>query len=291
MKIVNILGGLGNQMFQYALAEVLKILHPEHEIRIDPSGFNGYPLHNGYELKRIFKVPIPEASALEQMRVYYPLRNYRMWQFGNRLLPWRKTIVRESSDMHFDPKVLSHPGNAYYIGYWQTEMYFKQFRDKILSVFTFPSFELGSRNDVLKHEISNKRSVSVHVRRGDYTKIANTQGICTADYYRKALELMQKQTKPEILLVFSDDTEWCKSNLGELFKGIDTVYVDWNKGTESFRDMQLMSLCHYNVIANSSFSWWGAWLNDHKEKTVISPSKWMVSEGWVNVIPEGWLAI
>lgn len=291
MKIVNILGGLGNQMFQYAFAVALRELSPDKDVRIDPSGFKGYPLHNGYELNRIFNVTIPEASLGEQMKVYYPLRNYRMWQIGNRILPRRKSTIKEVADMRFTPTLLTDSRSAYYLGYWQTDKYFRDIRSLILRAYTFPAFERDSKNEQLFREIQSKNVIGVHVRRGDYVNIGNTQGICTLEYYRKALCLMSERTKPEMFLIFSDDIEWCRNEISGFLGNIPTVYVDWNKGKNSFRDMQLMSLCKHNIIANSSFSWWGAWLNQNPDKIVIAPSRWMNGGGWVDIIPEEWLSL
>lgn len=291
MKIVNILGGLGNQMFQYALAVALQEIYHDNVVRIDTSGFKGYPLHSGYELKRIFNVSIPEASISEQLKVYYPLRNYRMWQIGSRILPRRKSLIKENADMRFTPSILSDPRPAYYLGYWQTEKYFKNIRSFILKTFTFPPVELNSKNDEIFRIISSKNVVGIHVRRGDYVKIGNTQGICTLDYYQKALDLMRKKTDPEMFLIFSDDIKWCRENIEDLLDGIPTIYVDWNKGKNSFRDMQLMTHCKHNIIANSSFSWWGAWLNNNPFKIVITPGRWMNKGGWVDIIPDDWYSI
>lgn len=288
MKVVNILGGLGNQMFQYALAVALKDRFGDDTVRIDPSAFRGYPLHNGYELKRIFNVSIPEATYKEQMKVYYPLRNYRMWQIGNLILPKRKSIIKENKDMRFTPSILSDSSPAYYLGYWQTEKYFRNIRPRILEAFTFPHFECGSKNEKLYRDIHTKNVIGVHIRRGDYVKIGNTQGICTLEYYRKALSVMNEQTKPEMFLIFSDDIEWCRNEVSKFLGEVPTEYVDWNKGKDSFRDMQLMSLCKHNIIANSSFSWWGAWLNQNPDKIVITPSRWMNGRGWTDIIPEDW---
>lgn len=291
MRIVNILGGLGNQMFQYALAVALQAAHPKEAVRIDPSGFKGYPLHNGYELKRIFDVKIPEASFMEQMSVYYPLRNYRMWQIGNKVLPKRSSMMTESADMRFAPEVLSSPRSLYYLGYWQTEKYFKDVCQEILEAFAFSRFSPDSPNEKLAEHIAGKNTVSIHIRRGDYLKIGNTQGICTLEYYKKAIDKLKEYITPELFLVFSDDIQWCRDNLADSFGEIHVRFVDWNRGDESYRDMQLMSLCSHNIIANSSFSWWGAWLNNNPDKIVITPSRWMNGEGWVDIIPDNWIKI
>lgn len=291
MKIVNILGGLGNQMFQYAFAIALQHNFPNEKVLIDPSGFKGYPLHNGYELKRIFNASIPEASIKEQLSVFYPLRNYRMWQIGTRILPRRRTVISESEDMRYDAKLFADDSSAYYLGYWQTEKYFKDIRNQILDAFTFPELSSDSLNIGVINRIKSENAVSLHVRRGDYVKIGNTQGICTIDYYKKALKLMTKKTTPTLFVVFSDDIQWCRENIKDLSGAVPAVYVDWNKREDSYRDMQLMSLCKHNIIANSSFSWWGAWLNQNPDKVIIAPSRWMNGPGWADIIPDDWHTI
>lgn len=291
MKIVNILGGLGNQMFQYAFALALSEKWPNESVRIDTSGFNGYPFHNGYELKRIFNVSLPETSLIEKMSVFYPLLNYRMLKIGIRILPKRKTVIKEPKDMSFDPNILRLKDSGYYLGYWQTEKYFNDIRQTILDVFTFPHFLPKSKNQNLSKEIIDKVTVSVHVRRGDYLKIGNACGICTLEYYNKAISNILERIQPDTFLVFSDDIDWCQKNLSTSFGTIQAIYVDWNNGLDSYRDMQLMSLCNHNIIANSSFSWWGAWLNSHPDKIVITPYKWMNNGGWVDIIPKDWITI
>ena len=291
MKIVNIMGGLGNQMFQYALAVALQKKFPDEEVLIDPSGFRGYPLHNGYELQRIFNVSLREASALQQMKLFYPLRNYRMWQIANRFLPRRKNVVYESKDMKYDSVVISNPDSAYYLGYWQTEKYFKDVRSDILDSFCFPPTNKDDENSRIVELLKVSNSVSIHVRRGDYMKIGNTQGICTLEYYKAAINLVKEKVNPDLFLVFSDEIAWCIDNLSDFFGNSQVVYVDWNRGENSFRDMQLMSCCNHNIIANSSFSWWGAWLNKNPDKIVVSPSRWMNGEGWCDIIPDNWIKV
>lgn len=291
MKIVNILGGLGNQMFQYAFAVALQAKHPSEKIKIDSSGFKGYPLHNGFELKRIFDIELPEASIKEQMSLFYPLRNYRMWQIGNKVLPHRASTVYEPEDMHYVPELLLNTDSAYYLGYWQTEKYFRDIRPQILDVFTFPPFPLTSKNNEIVGLLQTKNVVSVHVRRGDYVNIGNTQSICTLEYYHQGIKKMKVTVSPEQFLIFSDDIGWCRENLAAAFGDVPCMYVDWNKGSESFCDIQLMSLCKHNIIANSSFSWWGAWLNQNPDKVVIAPSRWMNNGGWVDIIPSDWVTI
>lgn len=291
MKIVNILGGLGNQMFQYALAIALQSKHPEKIIKIDISGFKGYPLHNGYELQRIFSTALPFADIKDQISLFYPLRNYKMWQLGIKFLPKRNTVIYENEDMKYNFEIIETKKSSYYLGYWQTEKYFKNIRPRILQAFSFPEIPNNSPNSYISNLISNHNAIAIHVRRGDYVKIGNTQGICSLEYYKNAIEYIKTKTNPEIFLIFSDDIDWCKKELSQYLGNITTTYVDWNRKENSFRDMQLMSLCKHNIIANSSFSWWGAWLNQNPDKIVVAPSRWMNSGGWVDIIPEGWHTI
>lgn len=288
MKIVRIFGGLGNQMFQYALAVSLKAERPNEPVYIDASCMRGYPLHNGYELDRIFNAEIGQASLKDIAKVAYPLPHYRLWQFGKHFLPKRKSMAVESKEMEFLPDILGNSEPLLLEGYWQTERYFKAHRDQILRAFSFPDFESGSLNERLAAELKDIRSLSLHIRRGDYLKISNTSGICTMQYYEKAMTEVLRQVTPEKVVVFSDDSQWCKDNLQGLLKGLTAIYVDWNNGKNSFRDMQLMNLCSHNIIANSSFSWWGAWLNKNPDKIVVAPSRWMNGPGWPDIIPEDW---
>lgn len=291
MKIVRIFGGLGNQMFQYALAVALREMHPDEQVWIDASCMKGYPLHNGYELQRIFGTSIAQAPQAQVARVAWPLPHYRLWQLGSRVLPRRRSMVVEGRDMAFMPDLTGRSDDLLLEGYWQTERYFRTAAGAVRRAFRFPDFEPGSRNAALAARLGGCTSLSVHVRRGDYLKIANTSGICTMDYYKQAMDAMLARVQPELVVVFSDDARWCRENFGELLGGLPAEYVDWNGGNDSYRDMQLMSLCSHNIIANSSFSWWGAWLNQNPGKVVMAPSRWMNGPGWPDIIPKEWKKI
>ncbi|MCI6689512.1 MAG: alpha-1,2-fucosyltransferase, partial [Clostridiaceae bacterium] len=137
-------------------------------------------------------------------------------------------------------------------------------------------------------QISQNYSVSVHVRRGDYLNYSYLQGICTPHYYEQAMQFFREKYRGKVkFYIFSNDIEWAENNFSEA----DCVIVEGNSGKDSFRDMQLMSLCKHNIVANSSFSWWGAWLNQNKEKIVIAPNKWINQEveEKIDVIPDDWV--
>lgn len=289
MKIVKILGGLGNQMFQYALFLALREKFPSERILIDLSNFRGYPLHNGFELDKIFPISYEIATWKEILRVAYPYSNYRLWQIGKYLLPLRKTMCIEKSDMSLDQTVLCDAGDRYFDGYWQHEEYFKNIKKTIYQTFQFPDPQ--ETNKEVIELVDSQNSVSLHVRRGDYIDHPFFRDICDINYYRHAIEFLEKNIRPQVYCIFSNDIEWCRSNIELLLSGKRVIYVNWNRGKDSFIDMQIMSHCNHNIIANSSFSWWGAWLNRNVNKVVISPSKWMNKQLALDPIPSDWIRL
>ena len=274
MKIVNILGGLGNQMFEYAMLMALRVAHPNEEVRCCTRCYKGYGLHNGYELNRIFGVNEIEASLFQLAKLAYPFFDYRTWQIMRHVLPVRrKTMTRGAINIPFDYSQVTREDSAYYDGYWQNEGFFEPIRDRILDVFSFPVFS-DERNVHLTELIKDKISVSCHVRRGDYLKDPS-MCVCTPEYYAHAITIMNNQVDPAVYCIFSDDIPWCKENMKDLFRdNTKVVFVDWNSGTDSYRDMQLMSMCTHSIVANSSFSWWGDWSGDANGRIVIAPQRW-----------------
>lgn len=278
MQIVWCLGGLGNQMFQYAFYRALELSGKESSI--DISQFDEYSLHNGYELKRVFNL-MPRLAIKEDV---HKLRQ----GFVSKVL--RKFKLRDSVvsvPFEFNPRYLTLRGDKYLIGYWQSEKYFAEYESQIRNDFTFPS--LDDANQAYANLIKNSNSVALHIRMGDYVNHPLHGGICTPEYYQQAIDLIQQKTEAPRYFIFSNDVTWCKNNLG--LSG--AVYIEGNEGENSFRDMQLMSLCRHNIIANSSFSWWGAWLNNFQDKTVIAPEKWF-NDANINtedLIPNSWITI
>lgn len=289
MKIVNILGGLGNQMFIYAMYLALKEAHPKEEIFISTRCFNGYQLHNGYELDRVFGISAPEANIFQIMKLAYPYFNYTTWRIMKHWLPKRKTMAYGTSQIPFSYSEVTREDDIFYDGYWQNEKNFISIREKILDTFRFPELE-GEKNIALKNLLKKKRTVSCHIRRGDYLKEPNLC-VCTPVYYIESIKKIIELVNPEQFCIFSDDIDWCKSNISSLIAGKDVVYVDWNNHENSYCDMHLMSLCNYNIIANSSFSWWGAWLNTHDDKIVICPEKWVFGPIINEPICDGWIRV
>ena len=276
-------------MFEYAMYLALKDAHPHENIMCSTRSFRGYGLHNGFELERIFGIKVKEASLWQLAQLAYPFWNYRTWQVMQHWLPKRDSMTRGTSQITFNEDEVLRKDSVFYDGYWQNEGNFKHIRHQVLEAFQFPKMK-DELNINLVKMLQQTNSVSCHVRRGDYLKDPN-MCICTSDYYVHAVAKMKELVNPDLYCIFSDDIEWCKENLSALCKGKKMVYVDWNKGQNSFRDMQLMSLCKHNIIANSSFSWWGAWLNNNPDKIVISPNTWMNKRVINDPICKSWLRI
>lgn len=274
MKIIKILGGLGNQMFQYAFYIAMKNRFPEQKVVIDISCFKGYNLHNGFELNRIFDVNYQVATAKEIKDSAYPYFNYKFWKYGKYILPRRKTMYIEKDFLHYDDHVFDDNGKVYFDGYWQNILYFKKYQNVINKIFTFKPFN-EDRNIRLSKRISSCSCLSIHIRRSDYLKHKLYKGLCNLDYYKKAISYVKEKHTIDMACIFSDDIPWCKEFILPLLDKEEIIFVDWNTGETSYRDMQLMSICKYNIIANSSFSWWGAWLNDNTDKLVVAPKKWI----------------
>lgn len=289
MKIVKILGGLGNQMFQYALACSIKAHQPKEEVALDLHCFKGYSLHNGYELNKIFQPKFKTAGLKETAKIAYPYCSYNTWRIGSRIFPIRKSMIKENCKRPVDSSILYLHDSIYYDGYWQSEEYFKDIKSIILKEFSFPPFD--ERNEACAKEIISSNSLSIHIRRGDFLNHPLYKDICTLQYYEEAIRRVCSMTPIDHVVVFSNDIDWCQKNLSSLLNFKSTTFIDWNVGAQSYNDIHLMSLCKHNIIANSSFSWWGAWLNKNPNKIVASPRIWDHSGSASNPICKDWIRI
>ena len=275
MKIVKFLGGLGNQMFQYAFLLSLQKKYNE-SVLMDTSVFKTYNLHNGFELDRIFKITARKASIAEIKKVTFYSNSYFMSRVYKKIWPKRRTEFRENHFYEYYPDVFSIDGDCYFDGYWQSCEYFKNCRHLVQKEFSYLS-ELDKKNrDLENYLLNNEGCVSIHVRRGDYLEHKLYKGLCGLEYYKKAIELIRKRhINIKKWVIFSNDISWCKDNLLPLLGDETICFVDWNVSADSFKDMRLMSACRINILANSSFSWWAAYLNGHTNSEVYAPEKWV----------------
>ena len=274
MKIINIIGGLGNQMFCYAFALALKYKYKKEDVLVDISHFGSYKLHDGFLINKIFdvkEIKIADKKAIKKLSRYVP--HYKLSRVIRKFFPQKKTEYLEKNDYLFDLEALNKTESLYYEGYWQSPLYFNDIRDLILKMFTFP--EADETNKKIEKHINNVNSVSVHVRRGDYINHETFAGICDEEYYKNAIDLIKKQTENPYYFIFSNDINWCKQNLTPYLDSENVVFISNNQGSQSYWDMYLMSCCKNMIIANSSFSWWAAYLNKNDAALIISPKKWV----------------
>ena len=278
MIIPQIIGGLGNQMFQYAaargLAESLR-----QPIALDIDAFSNYQQHNGFELFRVFSMQQALATKTH-------LKSVLGWQaipFFRKVLARPKLSILRNKNFIVEPHFqywdgLKHvPSDAYMVGYWQSDKYFESIETIIREDFIFKQ-QMSPINQKIADQIVNCNAVSLHVRRGDYlhnpTALA-IHGLCSLDYYRDAIQYIKNNVSNPNFYIFSDDIAWVRN---ELDVDDHFTFVNNNSGSESYNDMRLISLCKHNIIANSSFSWWGAWLNCNQNKIVVAPKKWFVDK-------------
>ncbi len=270
MRIITFQGGLGNQLFQYVFYLWLKKNTKNKRIwgYYPISGLKG---HNGLEIEEKFKVKLPASNKVISIYVI-------LIKALNVILPKWKLI---SNDYSFDIN------SILYEGYWQDISFLIE---NFNIEFILPS-KLDLVNEDLKNKILKMNSVSIHVRCGDYLSpkyVSIYGGICTIEYYKRAIEYIIQTVDNPTFFVFSDDIEWVKNNITVN----NAIFVSNNNGINSFLDMYLMSICKHNIIANSSFSWWGAYLNKNKNKIVIMPNKWFNSKlPDPNVFDNKWLKL
>ena len=290
MFIVRITAGLGNQMFQYALYRAL--IEQGKEVYLDISDSVDRNKPDLYQLKSIF--PIIEQLAIREEidRFKINITDLRLYERMRRKLtlmmslPYKRYV--EKKYYNYDKRIFNLKGDYYLDGYWQSEKYFSCIGKKIREEFKFIP-EIVSHNMITLNQVRMTESVSIHIRRGDYVKHPWHGGICDLEYYQKAIKLMKNKVNNPFFFIFSDDPGWCKENL----LVHNSVFIDWNHGLDSFKDMQLMSNCRHNIIANSSFSWWGAWLNTSPDKIVIAPSRWLNNTTYdhPDIVPYGWIKL
>ena len=294
MVIVTLQGGLGNQMFQFAVAKHLS-LQNSCQLYLDLSFFSNNTIPNDgftprkYELDIFLKQPLTADYLLSKS--FYkkkPLQNFiKKW------LPIEIKSVFNENSLLFNQSVLNIQSSVLLNGFFQSEKYFKSIQAQLFKIFTFPSLPNNTIPPFLA-EIRNTLSVAVHVRRGDFVTSIKTNtyhGVCDTSYYILAMQQIQKKIGSCKFFFFSDDHDWVKQNL---ISNDSTFLVD-TANLPSWYDMYLMTQCKHNIIANSSYSWWGAWLNSNNNKTVIAPKQWFanldMNSQTSDLIPAEWIKL
>lgn len=279
MILTRLHGGTGNQLFQYAAGRALA-LRLGTDLGLDVRRLD----QMGLRLARAhFDWQVVDAAVLPPDQRDRPVAHALWRAFG------RSPHFHRERVLGFNPGFETWGDGSYLHGYWQSERYFAAYADTLrrdLRIVTPAS----AQNAEMARQIADSLSVSLHVRRGDYLQ-SGAYASCSGDYYRAALHLVAEAAgiTPRIF-VFSDDPAWAQDNLDLPFA---KVVVDFNGRDTDYEDLRLMSLCRHNIIANSSFSWWGAWLNTHPGKVVVAPKRWFAARHLQNpdLLPEGWLSL
>lgn len=292
MIVTRLIGGLGNQMFQYAVARALAD-RIGSEVALDVSGFANYSVHRyGLDDMRV-RARVRGDVTPAEVKEPGPLarKAQALWRRISTSVPAAVPTYRERS-FGFDPGVLEQRAPVVLEGYWQSEKYFRDLGDAIRRDFT-PVAEPDAANRAMLDRIQGTCAVSLHVRRGDYVtnpQAAAFHGSCSPEYYRQAVDRIADRAGPLTLFVFSDDQDWVRANMHFAHP---SVHVDCNPAARGVWDMHLMKNCRHHVVANSSFSWWGAWLNPWPGKMVVAPGRWFTdaSIDTSDLIPSAWIRI
>lgn len=287
MIIVRLMGGLGNQMFQYAAGRRLSHVLGA-DLKLDITAFNK-------TASRKFELSALNITASMARRAETcPFAKTR-WLYSIPYLPRRfirnRRYIKEKH-FHFDKEILFLPDNVYLDGYWQSEKYFADISDIIRSEFTAKTPLTGANRD-LSAMITSCDSVSIHIRRGDYMadpQTHNFHGVCTLEYYYSCIKKISEHIEHPHFFLFSDDPQWARKNLK-----IDcpVTVIDHNGPENAYEDMRLMYTCKHHIIANSSFGWWGAWLCRNQGKIVYAPGKWFADapHNAEDLLPAGWIRV
>jgi hypothetical protein len=269
-------GRLGNQMFQYAAARALA-----ERLGVTVALDSREAVRRGEGvLTRVFDLDLTDPAPLPPLKKEALLR-YALWRaFGS------APTFRRERGLGYNADFATWGDGSYLHGYWQSEKYFAAIADRIRADFSFPEFT-NAQNADMAARIQGSNAISLHVRRGDYVALA-AHVLCDQAYYEAALaRVLEGLEGTPTVFVFSDDPDWAKENLP---LPCEKVVVDFNGPDTDFEDMRLMTLCQHNIIANSSFSWWAAWLNQNPEKRVTGPAQWFGDPKLSNpdILPDSW---
>jgi hypothetical protein len=298
MACIQIVGGLGNQMFQYAFGRYVsietnsKLIMDISLLEKDIEGVTKWEF--GMSIFN-FHADIGSEKNLKPFRQSFLIKLFKKLVYLISIGKINDSQFLTESDFEKDQRLfLRKSHRKTIVGYWQSEDYFRIAESEIRNDLKFIN-KLSKRNSDLKDSIVSTNSVSIHIRRGDYisNKGANkTHGTCSPDYYVRAIDYLTSKISDPYFYFFSDDINWVKDNFKLDFQH---KLIDWNHGKESYIDMQMMSYCKHNIIANSSFSWWGAWLNDNSVKIVVAPKIWFrdkVKNKKANkILPDSWIRL
>jgi hypothetical protein len=293
MVIIKLQGGLGNQMFQYAFARILAQKN-KTTVLLEGSFFERIEKIAGFT-PRTF-----ELAHFNNSYIWCSSSDFISFHKISIINKFKKKIglnypkIYKEPSFGFQADALSIKSPVYLKGYFQSYKYYIGYEDFIRQLFSFPIDTLDDINKELLSTIKSSNTIAIHIRRGDFvndTITATHHGSCSLEYYQEAIKLLVSKNDEFTLVFFSDDNDWVKSQFKDL--AYSKIFIDHNKNEDSWKDMFLMSSCNHNIIANSSFSWWAAWLNKNSEKRVIAPKKWFtaIEIDTNDLIPTEWIRL
>lgn len=293
MVIVKLIGGLGNQLFQYAAGLQLAKLR-QTTLKLDVQPFEYYKLHQ-YSLAA-FQLRAEFATPREVAKFTGSTRNGLSWfvfKVAQKLKPvYRRKVIKEDHFRPYNPTLAKAPKEVYLDGYWQSEKYFAETKSLIRQEFTI-KIEPDPLSRQIAKQIAETHSISIHIRRGDYISNSVTNkvhGVTDLNYYHECVKRVAQKVISPHFFVFSDDSAWVSENL---WLDCPTTFVTHNDAAKNYEDLRLMSLCKHNIIANSTFSWWGAWLNANPDKMVFAPARWF-NDSTIDtrdLFPDNWIKV
>lgn len=283
MTTIKLKGGLGNQLFQYSFGRFLSIKINE-EVKLDASSLSGpKDTPRTYALD-VFNIYLKMATNIEIEKTKYP------YGFLSKIFRIINQKVLKRYNIGYDEYLLKSR-SKYFEGYFQSYKYLDPIRDVLLTEITLKESIEDKCKEVLEN-IKKSNSVSIHIRRGDYVndeKTKQAHNVCDLEYYKKAINIINDKIENPVFFIFSDDINWVRENLKI---NAETHYVS-NEAIKDFEELIIMSKCYNNIIANSSFSFWGAWLNQNENKIVIAPGKWhnKLDYEYKDLLPGSWIKI
>lgn len=293
MDVIVISNGLGNQMSQYALYLKKRSLKQSVTFIFDE---RCQSIHNGFELKNVFGIDYNNGIIKKILFKFFRVLLAEKYIFISRpiiilLNLCGIKLIKENTNYDFNDNLLkAHKGICFYFGGWHSEKYFNSITSEVKSAFEMSFSADDNYNLNLVNMISSSNSVSIHIRRGDYMSKENYEtfgSVCTKEYFEKAISLIHEKIENPVFFIFSNDFEWVKQH----FNSNNIVHVDGNKGCNSWKDLLLISKCKHNINSNSTFSWWGAWLNPYETKIIITPEYFINNLQTNDLYPESWIKI
>lgn len=284
-------GGLGNQLFQYSAYLYVKLRHKEIKVIPDIDAYRYDAYHNGFEVQKILDVDFKELiEATEKYRLEHNSSQSELRRIARlcwyKLQGYKTIYGQQISSIDSLDRILFGHRNNILAGYWGKPFIVQNISAELFKLFD-SKIELGDECNGILDRIKDCISVSLHVRRGDYLNIPNYDVFNGLEYYKRSIKYFRDRFRSPIFLIFSNDPEWVKENLNLT----DSLAVTCNCGESSYKDLLMMARCNHNIIVNSTFSWWGAWLNTNPDKIVICPKQWFKDRPSSIMVPETWVQL